>query len=184
VSKAIDPAHPYISIRLGCYSLIRQGIAEAEQLQDEIYNADIFGRHGTIPRDTPLAEAITPIKETKQQQKDISGDTDLAEITAPAADRIVTLDHNSERYKEVMDKLDELIKEVKKDLSNDFEEKERVLGELQAGKTLLKSLKVDRNKIMAVLIPCINWLKENRDKLIITGLATALGVGLKALLGF
>ena len=187
VKKIIDSDYPYIEIDVpiiiswdgpnepSTYFLTQQGIEEAERLQDEIY--------GDIPRDTPLAEAITPIKETKQLQKNISEDTVLAEVTAPAADRIVTLDHNSEPYKEVMDKLDELIKEVKKDLSNDFEEKERVLGELQAGKTLLKSLKVDKNKIMAVLIACLNWLKENLDNIIITGLATALLELLKALLG-
>ena len=80
--------------------------------------------------------------------------------TAPASDRIVDLNHNSDPYKAAMTSLNKVIAQVAAERSNDFEEKDRILGELDAGKRLMESLKVDPEKIRQVLGGALKWLAK------------------------
>ena len=133
---------------LSKYTLTKEGIINAEKQLKEIYGDNILS-------EKPLAEQLGLVEGG----------------TAPASDRIVELDHNSPPYKEAMSALDEVIEAVDNERKNDFEEKERVQKELQAGKTLLSALRVDREKIKATLIETLKWLGKKFVDVAISGLA-------------
>jgi hypothetical protein len=79
----------------------------------------------------------------------------------PASDRIVTLNHNSPEYNNVMIALDTL-EEVLRG-SNDYpdaEEKERVVAEVSAAKRLFQSVKVRVGAVVAVLSTPVLYLAK------------------------
>jgi hypothetical protein len=79
----------------------------------------------------------------------------------PASDRIVTLNHNSPEYNNVMRALDTL-EEVLRG-SNDYpnaEEKERVVAEVSAAKRLFQSVKVRVGAVAAVLATPVLYLAK------------------------
>jgi len=97
--------------------------------------------------------------------KDLSRNVPHESIVAdvPAADRIVTLDHNSKVYQDVIDQLQNIEEAILK--SNEFsvkwpDEKERISAELSAGTQLLKPKKVRVEAIRAVLVAPLIWLSE------------------------
>lgn len=78
--------------------------------------------------------------------------TVMHEAAIPASDRIVRLDHNNPRYKEVMDALQKLERVIKdSNLYDDAEEKEMHLAELSAGHRLLQSTKVRVAAIVTIV---------------------------------
>ncbi len=79
---------------------------------------------------------------------------------APASDRIVRLDHNSQTYQEAIESLNELVQEVAKSnsLGGDPEEKERTLAELKAVQSLLSAVSIRVSPVMTTLRPAIGWV--------------------------
>jgi hypothetical protein len=79
----------------------------------------------------------------------------------PASDRIVTLDHNSPNYKNMMSAL-ETLEEVLRGANDypDAEEKERVVAEVSAVRRLLQSVKVRVAAIAAVLSTPVLYLAK------------------------
>jgi hypothetical protein len=70
---------------------------------------------------------------------------------APAADRVVQLDHNSQEYINAVEKLDEATEAIRKSNEPVSYDKEQVLAELSLGKRLLQSTKV-RVAAVAILL--------------------------------
>ncbi len=140
------------------YELTDVGIEKAQEQEEEIND---------YRDDQPLAEQLTLGKKR----------------VAPAADRIVKLTHNSPPYQEAMTALDEVIEAVKNDGTNDFEEKERIQKELQAGKTLLSALRVDREKIKTTLIETLKWLGKKFAEKAIDNLAAIAIAAIAVLIG-
>lgn len=78
----------------------------------------------------------------------------------PAADRIVSLNHNSDDYMRVIDAAEALKDALRQTNELDQPDKERVSAELSAARELLKSKKVRAGAIVAVLVPSLKWLAE------------------------
>ena len=142
------------------YEFTSDGLIAAEKQLKEIYGDNILS-------EKPLAEQLGLVEGG----------------TAPASDRIVELDHNSPPYKEAMSALDEVIEAVDNERKNDFEEKERVQKELQAGKTLLSALRVDGEKIKATLIETLKWLGKKFAEKAIDNLVTIAIAAIFTLIG-
>ena len=112
------------------YKFTDDGMAAAEK---EIYGDNPLS-------DKPLAEQLGLVEEG----------------TAPAADRIVKLDHNSEPHKESIEKLDELIEEV--DKKNEPKYKQAA-AHLKAAKALLEAPEL-REKDRQTIKEWFEWLKR------------------------
>src|SRR5262249_30251491 len=91
----------------------------------------------------------------------------------PAADRIVSLGHNSPPQKEALEKIDALVAAVKEtnDFFGDPEEREQVVAELSAGRRLLEAAKVRVSAIRAALQPSLKWILEKAGGAVIGKLA-------------
>ncbi len=77
-----------------------------------------------------------------------------AEEAVPAADRVVSLDHNSKTYTDALDAADEVETALKE--ANDFtdsEEKEQRIAEVSAVRRLLIAIRVRVEPIIAILKP-------------------------------
>jgi hypothetical protein len=110
---------------------------------------------------------------------------DQPEAQIPAADRIVSLNDNSEVRDELLGRLDELVSLVHGDNDEDqkLPERERVIAELRAGKELLKAPTVRVKAIWAVLGTALAWLSAEFAGGLIGELAGLLFEALKPLLG-
>lgn len=113
-------------------------------------------------------------------------------VPIPAADRVVSLDHNSKAYvvaDEAMESLEKAIREA-----NDFQdplEKEQREAEVSAARRLLKAAKIRLEPLASLLKPIlVQFTTKVKDNLIATAatlasgaLITLLGLGFKTLLG-
>jgi hypothetical protein len=83
-------------------------------------------------------------------------------VPIPAADRTVSLGHNSLEKKEMLVKLDELIEAVEQtnDFPGDGDDKELVVAELSAGRRLLQAANVRVAAIRETLQPALKWIAE------------------------
>jgi hypothetical protein len=103
---------------------------------------------------------------------------------APASDRIVSFDHNSQVYVQTTEELDQLLEALEQ--VNDYpdiEDKEQKLAELSAGRRLLRATRVRYGLIVGVLGPPLAWLGKTFAGGIVGQLATSVWQGLKGLLG-
>jgi hypothetical protein len=80
------------------------------------------------------------------------------EITVPASDRLVSIDHNSAPYKEFEIVLAEVEKELAASNIVSPEDRERIGAELKAGKALLDASTVRVGALSAVLLAALTWL--------------------------
>lgn len=109
-----------------------------------------------------------------------------SEAAAPASDRYVELDHNSREYQEATEAVERVIERVRSDneySATDPEDKEQRLAELEAGSTLLKSVRVRVTAVTAVLLSPLMYLAA---KFLDTAVGEAASAALnfvKALLG-
>lgn len=83
-------------------------------------------------------------------------------LKIPASDRVVSLGHNSPPQVEVAEKIDELTELLR--TTNEFpgsdEEKDQILGELFAGKSLLHSDQVRVSAVRETIGSALRWLME------------------------
>jgi hypothetical protein len=103
------------------------------------------------------------------------------ETLAPAADRTVPLNHNSQQYNESIEAAEQLEKVIQE--ANDFpdtEEKEQRLAEVSAVRRLLQATRVRVEPIVSLLKPLAEQVKTKfKDTLIgmaVTALLALLGV--------
>jgi hypothetical protein len=80
----------------------------------------------------------------------------------PAADRTVTLGHNSPEQKQVLGKIDELVAAIEKanDFPGDSDDKELIVAELSAGRRLLQAANVRVAAVRETLQPALKWILE------------------------
>lgn len=118
--------------------------------------------------------------------QDLPYTTPLIDVigNAPAADRVVPLNHNSAPYKDLTKKLDEGIEAVKNEFSNDFEDKEEVQAELEAGRKLLKAAKIRIGSIYSTLKPVLTKLKSRFVDHVIGRMATQILALLEKFIAF
>lgn len=104
----------------------------------------------------------------------------------PAADRLVTLDHNSSAYQSAVTSLDEVTKATvgSNELgSNVPTEKERVVAELEAGRHLLKARQIRVQAALQLLLPALRWIGDHAGGTIVGALVTAAIAALAAVFG-
>jgi hypothetical protein len=102
----------------------------------------------------------------------------------PAADRYVTLDHNSPTYRNADESLKNALDAVRS--SNDYpdlEDKEQRIAELSAGRALLQSARVRVAAVTAFLLPTLKYLAKKFADVAIGIIATGAIAYLAALLG-
>lgn len=80
----------------------------------------------------------------------------------PAADRVVTLGHNSSEQAQALEKVDQVIKAVStaNDLNVTEDEKEQIIAELSAARRLLEASKIRLSALASNLKPALRWLAE------------------------
>src|SRR6185437_9536107 len=123
-------------------------------------------------------------RELRRYLKEITTQQTNMAWTVPASDRIVTLNHNSDAYKETVETLDKLEDAVEQ--ANDYpdaEDKEQRLAELSAGKRLLSSARVRVAAAVAVLSPLLLWLADKFVGSLIGQIAQTAWQALKVLFG-
>jgi hypothetical protein len=101
---------------------------------------------------------------------------DIIRSPIPAADRIVTLNHNSDPYKEAIEALDEAVKAFKEDRLFDNEwsiEKGALLQTIEAGRGLLREAQVGAATVYATIITPLRVIREKYEHSIAAGLVTA-----------
>jgi hypothetical protein len=91
----------------------------------------------------------------------------------PAADRTVSLGHNSPEQMQALEKIDELVEAVKRanDLPASPEEKEQLVAELSAGRKLLEASIVRLEALQAVVRPALRWILEKAAGTIVSKIA-------------
>jgi hypothetical protein len=100
----------------------------------------------------------------------------LGAPTVPAADRVVTLQHNSDPYKDAIEALDAAVAEFRKDhhFENDWgPEKTILLQSLEAGQNLLLQTQVQVATAYGTLVVSLQVIREKYDHAIVAGLITA-----------
>lgn len=102
-----------------------------------------------------------------------------AEEPVPAADRVVSLDHNSKQYVDAMDAAGDLEKTIRE--ANDFadsNEKEQRIAEVSAVRRLLQAVRVRVEAIVTLLKPLADQakikLKDNLVTMAVTSFLTLL----------
>lgn len=98
---------------------------------------------------------------------------------APASDRVVPLNHNAPDYKKVFSSLEKVIKEFREDQSfgnNPPPERDRVMGELEAGRDYIEKQakqngEVRFGAIREFLIEPLNWIVKTFGKEALAALA-------------
>jgi hypothetical protein len=80
----------------------------------------------------------------------------------PAADRTVSLGHNSPEQSQALDQIDRLVAAVEKanDFPGDSDDKELVVAELSAGRRLLEAANVRVAAVRETLWPALRWIFE------------------------
>ncbi|MWV28086.1 hypothetical protein [Aurantiacibacter rhizosphaerae] len=139
------------------------------------YYPDVFATiHRGIEVDDPDAAGAAREESSGPSAIGILSDEVVAEIV-PAADRLVTLNHNSPEHKEVSSKLDEIFQTARSD--NEFgstpAERERLLNSLEAAQALWKSAEL---KVIQVKVGVIQALEETQEAF--REIGKAVGVGL------
>ncbi|MCR9241503.1 MAG: hypothetical protein NXH87_09015 [Rhodobiaceae bacterium] len=183
---------------LNC-SLTSSGIEEAEELEanfpelatvknDEIAEiaSDIAASDKALPPGTIQTTTVEVAGEVgKTIYQDISeGFTNNdRDKQAPASDRTVAIDHNSEEYKSLDKNLAELVSLVKSDRTNDFENRDQILKEIEAGRTLLSSPTTRVAAISSVLGGALMYLAEKFVDTAIGDVSQAAWSALKILVG-
>jgi alkylhydroperoxidase family enzyme len=86
-------------------------------------------------------------------------------LGVPAADRIVSLNHNEPEFQNMIGAIDQVTEAVreKNDLPPAFE-RERVLAELQAGLALLKANPVRVNTAEQLLADTLRWVHDKAEE--------------------
>jgi hypothetical protein len=101
-----------------------------------------------------------------------------AEEPVPAADRVVSLNHNSKEYTETIEAAEEVEKTIRE--ANDFsdpEEKEQRIAEVSAVRRLLQAVRVRIEAIVVLLRPLAEQAKTKlKDNLVGTAVTTFLGL--------
>lgn len=109
----------------------------------------------------------------RRRHHEASGDSEVR--YAPATDRIVRIDHNSEAYKQADKALEDLEEAVRSSNSPELspDDRDRSVAEISAGRRLLKATTVKLYAAVLLIVSAITFLSK------LEGLAEAAGQALK-----
>lgn len=141
------------------------------------------GRHANDGTADIVNQIFTPLARELRRYLQQSARPDAAPLV-PAADREVTLNHNSKAYTEATDGLDKLVEALEQ--ANDYpdaDDKEEKIAELSAGRRLLRAVKVRYVAITSVLGPPLVWLVGKFAGSFIGQIADTVWQALKTLVG-
>jgi hypothetical protein len=96
------------------------------------------------------------------QKLDLSNPPASDDAYIPASDRVVTLDHNSKTYRDLIDILERI--EIELAARNDHPDpalKERQVAEISAGRRMLRAAKVRAVAIYSVLSTPLIWIAKH-----------------------
>jgi len=94
----------------------------------------------------------------------------------PAADRLVTLDHNSDPYKEAISALDAVVEAFREDhlFENDWGiEKSVLLKTLESGRRLLEQTQAHAATLYTTVVTSLEVIREKYEHAMVAGLVTA-----------
>jgi hypothetical protein len=80
---------------------------------------------------------------------------------APASDRVVRIDHNSQAYRDTDNAIHEALEIAKENnqlAAEEPEEHEQAIAELEGGRRLLKAVRVRAEAAWAIIAPPLKWL--------------------------
>lgn len=121
---------------------------------------------------TPMARELRRFLESEVAKKENLLEV-MQKAAIPASDRIVTVDHNSPRYKEVMTALENLERAIKEsNLYEDPQEKEMHVAEVSAGRRILQATMV---RVATVVTGLGGTLLYVAKKFVDSGLGKAAG---------
>jgi hypothetical protein len=146
--------------RLGVQLCVFKEIA-ARTLLARVFGARFI--EGTQPEeaaDQVVKHVFLPMARDLRRRLE-SEPEEQEEPMAPASDRNVTLDHNSEPYKDVMDALDRLEKAIVE--ANDYpdtEDKDQRIAEVSAAKRLLLAVRVRVGALVHLAKPLVVTLAK------------------------
>lgn len=93
-----------------------------------------------------------------EEASDLGSDADLV---APASDRVVRIDHNSRDYTQAIREIDELEHQLRGwNEYPDSEDKEQQLAELEASKSLLRSVRVRVEALFAIVFKALTYIAK------------------------
>lgn len=130
----------------------------------------------------PLRQELRTYLQRHMQDK---AQPEQPSTMAPASDRVVPLDHNSNAYKDAIASLNAVRDSVA--ASNEYDDeadKGQRLAELDAAKTLLSAPRVRASAMRAVAVPCLKYLGEKFVEGVIAVAVTTAIVALAALFGY
>lgn len=158
---AIEIAHTFLS-----------GEGDFDTLARE-FNDQIFG---------PLRREL---KRVLKQRLEPEATSEAALPSAPASDRIVPINHNSDAYRDAINSLNAVRDAVA--ASNEYDDvsdRDQRLAELDAARALLNAPRVNIAAIKGLAIPTLKYLGDKFADGIVGTLVTAAMVALAALLGW
>jgi hypothetical protein len=146
---------------------------DEENSEDYYYISDRgIGSAEFLREHTPTIWARALAARTKSMQPD----SESSHTIVPAADRTVTLSHNSEPYQEAVKSLEEVILEFRNDHHLDNElgrEKGALLKALEAGRELLDDVTLNVRIATALIIEPLKRIALRYEQAVVGGLATA-----------
>jgi hypothetical protein len=170
--------------RLGLQLMVFREIAKRRLSVTEFGTKFIEGVDANEAPKQVVEQVFSPMARDLRRRLEASL-ADREDLTIPAADRMVKLDHNSAAYSGAIDALEEL-EEVLRG-TNDFgdvEEKEERIAEVSATRRVLQALRVRVEPIVSLLQPIIlqfgTKLKDTLVGIAVTKVMTAVG----ALIGY
>jgi hypothetical protein len=193
---------PGMQTEVTVYRITREGIDQVQGWDDGYYEKLSNALDGAIiseseEKENSLAiaedqeEPIGEIKPEKATQNDwdkadwagdLAGGPIATELTgseeftrvAPASNRIVPLNHNSDAYKEAISRLEEVSREIQKDHPIDNElgqEKQALIGALEAGRRLMEDTEIKLDIAIALLIEPLKIVAKRYEKEMVGAMA-------------
>lgn len=168
-----------------CYRITPRGIYLTLNRSHDVMES----AHGlTFDYPDEIGDSLAEILFLDDDLTDEKRTTELGKVafSAPAADRVVPLNHNSAEYQNATEALDELIELVRSD--NEYgsrapEEKEQLVASLTAGRRLLNGVTVRLSAAYAILLPPLRYVADNFGKGVITAAGTLALAAIVKLLG-
>jgi len=143
-------------------------------------NAALRAATGGPSKNNNASEVVT-VHET------LSPEDRVDASVVPASDRIVSLKHNSDPYRQAIESLDAIVREIRADNRTggfSTEEKEAAIADLTAGRQLLGATKVRARSVYELIHVPLTWVVKVYAQGTIQELAKALFSHLRILFGF
>ena len=133
-----------------------------------------------------LGESLLGDDLTQASDSVVDDGVSSVDRAAPASDRTVTIDHNSDPYKSAVEALDRVVQEFKADHRVDNElgaQKTALTSALEAGKEYLTDTEIRVRIAFSLIIEPLRMLVEKYDQVLVGALAATALAAIVKLLG-